>query len=611
MLQSMRSAAKYIWWAIAILFLVTFVFLDQSGLTGRGKVSAGTSVAKVNGTEITYETYLRQTQGRIRQEQEGAGGKSLTLDQERRIEDDTYNEMVTDILLNQEYKRRGITVSDAEIQQAALASPPQQLAQSPEFQTEGQFDFEKYRRFLTSPMAKQQGVLLQLEAYYRDELPKRKLFEQIANPVYVTDAQLWRAYQDSHDSAQVSYVAYDPASIADSSVHISDAEIKAYFDSHQKELQDRPGRAVVSLVTIPRIVSSADTAIARAKAEALRAQLAAGASFDDVAKKESADSASAAKGGLLGRAGRGQFVKAFEDAAYALKPGELSQPVLSPFGFHIIKVDERKGDSLTVRHILVRIVQSDSTAAQTDREADSLARAASIDKPAAFDSVARSLRLPVGHVVAVESDPLTWNGKYVPGGSAWAFGGAKVGETSDLIDADDAYYLVRLDSLREGGKPTLDAVRDDIRRELVQKKKVDMLIPRAQQLVDAVRGDKTLEAAAQTAGLKVEKSPMFARTTQVPSLGQTTEAIGAAFGAAVGSVASPAKGQNDVIVMRVDRRAEADRAAFDKQKPQQRDQMLERVRQQRVQQYVASLRESAKIEDNRRLVKQNARQATS
>lgn len=610
MLQSMRSAAKYIWWAIAILFLVTFVFLDQSGLTGK-KVSGGTSVATVNGTDITYESYLQATQGRIRQEQEGAGGKSLTLDQERKIEDDTYNEMVTDILLNQEYKRRGITVTDAEIQQAALASPPQQLAQSPEFQTEGQFDFEKYRRFLTSPMAKQQGVLLQLEAYYRDELPKRKLFEQIANPVYVTDAQLWRAYQDSHDSAQVSYVSFDPASIPDSAVHIADADIKAYFDSHQKELGDRPGRAVVSLVTIPRTVTASDTAIARAKAEALRAQIEAGGSFDEIAKKESADSASAVKGGLLGRVGRGQFVKAFEDAAWALKPGELSQPVLSPFGFHIIKVDEHKGDSLTVRHILVRIVQSDSTAAQTDREADSLSKAASIDKPSEFDSVARSLRLPVGHAVAIESDPLTWNGKYVPGGSAWAFGGAKVGETSDLIDADDAYYLVRLDSLHEGGKPTLEGVRDDIRRQLVQRKRIDMLIPKAQQLVDAVRGGKTLEAAAQAAGLKLEKSPSFARTTQVPSLGQTTEAIGTAFGAAVGSVAPPAKGQNDVIVMRVDRRVLADRAAFEKEKQQQREQMLERVRQQRVQQYVASLRDAAKIEDNRRLVKQNARQATS
>jgi peptidyl-prolyl cis-trans isomerase D len=609
-LQAMRSAAKWIWWALALLFLFGFVYYQQSGLSG-AKVTAGTAVAKVNGTPIAYIDFQRASQNRIRQEQEGAGGKTLTLDQERRIEDDTFNEMVTNILLDQEYKKRGISVSDQEIQQAALSSPPQQLAQSPEFQTEGQFDFEKYRRFITSPVAKQQGILSQLEAYYRDELPKKKLFEQIAGPVYVTDAQLWRGYQDAHDSAQVSYVVFDPATIPDSAVHVSDAELKTYYDSHQKALGDRPGRAVVSLVSIPRTITAADTAAARVRADSLRAEIVRGAKFEDVAKRESVDSASAVKGGLLGKVGKGQFVKPFEDAAYALKPGELSQPVLTPFGFHIIKVDEHKGDSITVRHILVRIAQSDSSAAQTDRKADSLSKAANIDKPAEFDSVAHALGLKVGHVVAMESDPLTWDGRYVPGGSAWTFGGAKVGETSDLIDADDAYYLIRIDSLKEGGKPTFEAARDDIRRELVRTKKLDMLIPKAQGLITAVRGGQTLEAAAQTAGLKVDKSLTFARTTQVPTLGQTTEAIGVAFGAPVGSVAPPAKGLNNVIVLRVDRRTEADRAAFDKQKKDQREQMVQRLRQQRVQQYIAALHDAASIEDNRRAVKANARQATS
>ena len=156
---------------------------------------------------------------------------------------------------------------------------------------------------------------------------------------------------------------------------------------------------------IPRAITAADTAAARTKAEALRTEIAGGAKFDDVAKRESADSGSAVKGGSLGKVGKGQFVKPFEDAAYALKPGELSQPVLSPFGFHIIRVDEHKGDSITVRHILVRIAQSDSSAAQTDRRADSLSKAANLDKPAEFDSVAHTLGLKIGHSTATESDP--------------------------------------------------------------------------------------------------------------------------------------------------------------------------------------------------------------
>ncbi len=161
-------------------------------------------------------------------------------------------------------------------------------------------------------------------------------------------------------------------------------------------------------------------------------------------------------------------------------------------------------------------------------------------------------------------------------------------------------------------KPTFEGARDDIRLEVIRAKKLDMLLPKAQQLVAAVRGGQTLEAAAQGAGLKVEKSKAFARATQVPTLGQATEAIGAAFGTEGRSrLRRPSKGQNNVIVLRVDRRVPSDSAAFEKQKAEQRQRMLQRVREQRVQQYVAALRNAAKIEDNRRIVKQNARQATS
>src|SRR5204863_2263963 len=135
--------------------------------------------------------------------------------------------------------------------------------------------------------------------------------------------------------------------------------------------------------------SATDSALVRDHAVALRNEIVGGAKFEDVAKRESADSVSGARGGDLGRGGKGRFVAPFEQAAYALKPGEISQPVLTQFGYHLIRLDERKGDTLTLHHILLRIQQSDSAAARTDRRADSLARiAASSDQPAKFDEAA-------------------------------------------------------------------------------------------------------------------------------------------------------------------------------------------------------------------------------
>jgi hypothetical protein len=101
---------------------------------------------------------------------------------------------------------------------------------------------------------------------------------------------------------------------------------------------------------------------------------------------------SGANGGSLGKGGRGRFTPNFESAMYSLKPGELSQAVLTPFGWHLIRVDSKSGDTLDVRHILVSIGQSDSSATRTDRRADSLAsKAGSQEDPKTFDAAAKML----------------------------------------------------------------------------------------------------------------------------------------------------------------------------------------------------------------------------
>jgi peptidyl-prolyl cis-trans isomerase D len=608
----MRSAAKYVWIFIIVAFVVVFLFAQTSGLTGRQAVTRGTTVASVNGQEINYDTWLRARQSQIEQAQQQQQGRPLTLDDEQRIEDETFNQMVTDILLQQEYDRRGITVTDDEIRQAARYVPYPPFVQSPEFQTEGRFDMQKYQRFLSSPAAKQQGVLLGLEQYYRSEIPRQKLFDQITFPVYVTNQQLWRSWRDAHDSAKVSYVALRPTAVPDSAVKVTDAEIQAYFDAHPTEFADRPGRAVVSVTTIPRTISAADSAAVRAHALELRKQIQGGASFADVAKRESADSGSAANGGFLGRVTRGQFVPSFDSAAFSLKPGVVSQPVLTTFGYHLIKVDERKGDTIAVRHILLPIHQSDSSATITDRKADRLASlAAGALQGAKFDSAVKTLDLPVGHVVATEGEPLTWNGRYVPSIGAWAFSGVRPGEVSDLIDGQDAYYLARLDSITPGGRATLAQVRDEIRRELVQQKKLAQLVPRAQKVSSAVADGKTLEQAAKAAGLTVQTTPTFTRTTPVPGLGQLNEAIGAAFGIPEDAVSKPISTDDGVYVLRVDRRVQADSAAWLKQKDMQHNALLQQLRRQRVQEFLVSLRKNADIVDKRDEIQQLVRGTTS
>ena len=609
MLQSMRASAKYIWWFVAAMFLIGFVFLQQSGLSDR-TVTVGSTVAEVNGTPITYADYMNEVRFQTQQESQRTG-HVLNQDEDRQVAEQVFERLVNDELLRQDYKRRGIIVTDDEIRQAALEQPYPPLARSAEFQTEGKFDYQKYQRFLASPVARQQGILAQLESYYRDALYKSKLFEAIATGVYETDAQLWRLWRDSRDSAKVTYVALSADAVPDSAVKVSDAEIAAYFDAHQKQITDVPGRGVLRVARLPRTISAADTARALAKAEALRTEIAKGAKFEDVAKRESADTASAAQGGSLGTTGRGSYVPAFETAVFSMPIGVVSKPVLTQFGYHLIRVDARKGDSVTAHHILIPIQQSDSAATATDRRADQLAKVSGTSNPALFDSAAKEMGLETGSTVVVEGSASTWNGHYLPGASAWAFDGAKPGEVGELLDAPDAYYLVRLDSLTPGGKPTVDRLRVQIRALLAREKKLDLLLPRAQEVAKAAASAPNFEKGVATLGYNALTTPLFSRTSQVAGLDQGSAAIGAAFSLPIGKVGEPAKARTSVVVMRVDVRHTADSTIWAKQLPLQRDQATQRIREQMVRQYLENLRQNAKIVDNRKAIQAATRVASS
>ena len=159
----MRSAAKWIWWFVFIAFVGGFLLLDSSGLLGGDAITTNTTVGSVNGRDILYTQWMNAYEGQAQQAQQS--GRMLTLDQQRQLEDQAFNEIVAQYLLEEEYERRGIRVTDDEILQAAEYAPPPWIMQAPDLQTEGRFDIEKYRRMRASPAARQQGLNVALESF--------------------------------------------------------------------------------------------------------------------------------------------------------------------------------------------------------------------------------------------------------------------------------------------------------------------------------------------------------------------------------------------------------------------------------------------------------------
>ena len=137
-------------------------------------------------------------------------------------------------------------------------------------------------------------------------------------------------------------------------INVTKPEVTKFYNDYKDSLPMVPETYDLSqIIRIPKITEDAKF-MAREKAEKILDSLKAGGNFDELAKRNSDDSLSAIQGGALGKSKKGSFVKEFEDAAFLLKPGEISGIVESEFGYHIIKLNDKTGDFITCQHILVK-----------------------------------------------------------------------------------------------------------------------------------------------------------------------------------------------------------------------------------------------------------------
>ncbi|MBI4520336.1 MAG: SurA N-terminal domain-containing protein [Gemmatimonadetes bacterium] len=589
----MRENTKWIMLVTALAFVGLMVFEWGMDITGRSTGFAG-ELGRVNGSPVGYDAYMA-TYRLLYDQAQTSQTEPITTEQNAQLEEMAWNQLVTQILIQQELARRGIEVTDDEIRQAAFVSPPPEFMSNELFQTDGRFDLTKYQQYLSSRSFDQE-LLLQLEAYYRDVIPRSKLLRQVTQGVYVSDAELWERWRDTNERVSVRYVAFPPDRLVpDSTVSLTEGEIEAYYDTHREDFAT-PATATVKIAAVTRGASAADTASARARALEIRQEILGGADFGEVARRESADSASAAAGGDLGTVRRGQMLLGLDEAVFNTPIGRLSEPALSTLGFHIVRVNRRTGDEATARHILIRIETGEETELAELTLADSLDV---LTRRNTLDEAAAALSLPVRTIDITRDFPFAAGVGRVGEGAVWAFEDAIPGDISPVFETALAYYALELVSVEPAGYLPLTEAEPTIRAVLMSQKKLDRLAQMAATVVDQTRQGKSLEQAAQEAGLSVQTAGPFARGDFVPDLGRLNAAIGAAFGLDVNQISSPVRTEANVVVLQVVAKTPADSAAWETQKESQRGQLMALARDQRLDEWVAALRESARIVDRR------------
>jgi peptidyl-prolyl cis-trans isomerase D len=598
MMQAFRNAAKPLMVVVAITFFAWLV-LDLSGITGGTGLLTQTSVGKINGRSVDARTYQSIVQQSIDARQRQSPG-AMGLDDYQQVRDEVWDQIVQNSVLDAEYRRRGISVSEDEVVQAIRTSPLPEFQKVPEFQTDSQFDLAKYQRWLTSSVAQQ--YLPSLEAQYRDELQRAKLLRLVTSDIYLSDAALWERYRDEHEMVKIGLTAIVPRNaVPDSSIRVSDAEVAAYYKAHRDEFQ-RPKTAYMSYVALPRMATQADTAAVRARADSARQEILHGAPFTEVASRESADSASAVKGGDLGEWTKGAMDPAFDSAAFALPLRTVSAPVLSQFGFHLIEITSRKGNKAKGRHILFPVEVTGAHRDQLDAQADSLEHlGAERSDPAALDTVARALKLRIGHTTPVQQGTKLQLGQLVvPDAGVWAFQ-SKPGATSPVIETSFAYYIFRLDSLHDAGVPPLAEIRSAVVSAARDQKKWAAARQLAKDFLKRVEGGSSVAQAAAAMKLPHREFGPFSRIN--PPLTNPV-VVGAAFGLKEGERSGVLDTKEGIYVIETLQHVKADSAKFGKELEQYRARLINVAKQERVRNYLTALRKSAKIVDNRAKVLQ-------
>ncbi len=367
MFDFIRTHQRLMQFLLLLFIFPSFAFF---GLEGYSRFSDGdNAVAKVAGQTITKEELdaaQRQQLERMRQMFGGQFDAKMfdTPEAKRAVLDN----LIAQRALGAEVTRDKLAVSDQVLQQSIMQIPGL-------VKPDGTFDNEQYKVLLAAQGMNPKGY----EASLRRDMALQQLNSAIqatafapktvagrlsdindqersvqelqfkaasfAGQVKITDDML-KAYYDKNASqfevpeqAKAEYVILDSAAVA-AQISVSDADIKSYYDQNQKQYStDEQRRASHILIAVKKDAPAADKAAAKAKAEGLLAQVRKNpADFAKLAKANSQDPGSAEQGGDLGYFGKGAMLPAFEDAAFKLKQGDISDVVESDYGYHIIQV---------------------------------------------------------------------------------------------------------------------------------------------------------------------------------------------------------------------------------------------------------------------------------
>ena len=632
MLDRMRRHKNWLKWSLALVVLAFILLYIPSFLRGSNGAGLNDAVATVDGHDITANQFRRAYQRQMQQYRAAYGAsmderllKQLGIDQ--RI----VQQLVEEEAALAEARRLGISASDEEVRTRILAIPA--------FQENGQFiGYDRYRQMLQmqEPPVREN----EFEEQVRRSIVTEKLQAALTNWITVTDAEVTADFKKRNEKVKLAVVSL-PLDKFREGVKVEDSEVAAWFEQHKNDYRIPEKRKVrYALVDVQAIreriqaspqdvqryyednqqqystpeqvrashillkLEGKDEAAVKKQAEDLSAQAKAGADFAELAKKYSQDESNNSKGGDLDFFGRGQMVGDFDKVAFAMKPGEVSDPVKTEFGYHIIKLTEKRAASqrpLTeVQTQIADQIRWQRAQDEAQRTADDVGR--QMKKPSDLDSVAK----PRGLVVAdsgmfARDEPIAGLGM-APAAAEQAFD-LKDGEVSAPIRTPQGFAFITVTGKQDAYTPKLDEVKARVRDDVLKKKAGDVARERAAAIATQMKsGD--FNAVAKGAGLEVKTTDLIARGAAIPDAGVSTAVDAAAFALPAGGVSNAISTDAGAVVVKVLERKDPSTEEIKTGLDQAKAQLLNERRGRFYGSYMMKARDRMRVNVNRQLISQ-------
>ena len=606
MMTSIRNRSHVFLWALLFLFLLS---MSVGGLVGGaniidqllGRVNPAEAIGSVNGDKITPDQFNQAVTARLRAIQDS--GTEISDQYLETIRQQVWNAFIEERLTKQAIEDLDIKVSDDEILYHLRNNPPFDIQQI--FFRNNVFDKDYYMQALNTP-----GMIdwAPIEAWMRDfYLPRYKLQQIIKMSAVVNDVEVKEEYIRRNIDYTISALHVPKNSIQDRVIKPGEKELKNEYKNRIDEFEELEKRHI-SFVSWPKTASLEDTNRTKQEAFEIIENYKNGTDFSVLANIHTQDPGNqiapdSGRGGDLGWFEKGQMVKSFEDAAFKGRRGSVVGPVLSQFGYHIIKIDSIKNrgknnHQVKARHILLKVELGQKTRSELRRKATLFSYdAQDYGLPSAIDT----------HSVNIQqAENLKENDFFIsqvgPFRSAvrWVFN-SKIDDISDPLETESYYAVFKLDSITPAGVEDFDNVKDKIYRDLISENEFDATNLYAEEIkTEILNGSSFKSIKEDNNRLELVPSDKKSLNSSFISLGRSEQLVGALINSKKGDIVGPvktARGHGIVKVMEIEK---FDSTNWVSTKTNIRTDLANKKEREVYSDWMQSLKDEAEIIDNRK-----------